>query len=559
MQAPKKNIPVKDTLRAKAGLAVEATTGAPVQKDAVEGGRKPLPARRTDLAALRAKIAELYAIPSGANAAVPSIEASFQFAAAESDADYYYLHVEPLLEHAATLLGRCAAHRSRRDALHKEKWALQLELDRFLRVDQVEERERAAGADTVEYERAILDAAAEQSIEEGRKHSGEQWKDLTTDLAGSGWNRRMAAREQAAWVSAYPLKDGELRGDDANYTFDGARKSKPDHLFEAARQEADQDAWEQFYSLLAARYAANGESEAGRLRKESLNLLAKWALASIAFRRDKAQAERDMRWEQIREVQAPGSLLHYHEQIAPLERGFAADFREALACLAAARRGLKELYDYAPPFPAEGAAGYFDDVASWAAAAQNAVGRASGSDQEYVLTVSVKQLAASQWEAGRAASQWTFDVPEELFAGQAHVRLRGVGVSLVGPAPPEPPANAKASQTKPEGGKESPKAEGFWTARLSVPAAGAMRTAAGTHRELDQKSMPPCVLGRVADRDSAREPEVAGVGLLHNASPIGKQWRLILSPKSTDGMETARLQDVQVSLHVAVRHLRAAG
>ena len=379
-------------------------------------------------------------------------------------------------------------------------------------------------------------------------------RDLTKDLAASGWNRRMAAREVAAWLSAYPLKDSELRGDDASYTFDGARKTKPEHLFEAARQEADQDAWEQFYSLLAARYSANGESETGRLRKESLNLFANWALASIAFRRDKAQAERDMRWERIREVLAPGSMLNYSEQIAPLERGFVADFREALACLAAARRGLKELYDYAAPFPLEGAAGYFDDVASWVGAAQNAVGRSSGSDQEYVLSVSLKQLAPPQWEAGRAASQWAFELPEEIFAGQANVRLRGLSVSLVGPAP-EPPQNPKTAQTKPEAGK----AEGFWTARLSLPTAGVMRNAVGTRRELDQRSLPPCLLGRVADRDSVREPEIAGVRLLHNASPIGKQWKLTLSPKSTDGMETAKLQDIQLSLHVTVRNLRAAG
>ena len=70
------------------------------------------------------------------------------------------------MERASMLLERCASRRSRRDALHKEKWALQLELDRFLRVDQIEERERTSGADTIEYERAILDAAAEQSIEE---------------------------------------------------------------------------------------------------------------------------------------------------------------------------------------------------------------------------------------------------------------------------------------------------------------------------------------------------------------------------------------------------------
>jgi len=102
-----------------------------------------------------------------------------------------------------------------------------------------------------------------------------------------------------------------------------------------------------------------------------------------------------------------------------------------------------------------------------------------------------------------------------------------------------------------------PKPAGFWSARLSLPPAATVRQLSGAVNELDQRSLPACYFGQVADRDSAREPAATGVNTTHNASPIGKQWKLTLSPKSTDGTPTASLQDVQLYLHLAVRGMQA--
>ncbi len=544
MQSPKKTTNIKEALRSKAGLAVERPVEVSVEKEAVEAGRQPL-GGRPDVAALRTKVLELYSLAGG----LPAIEAAFQFSPADFDGQLNYLHVEPLLERSYALLERCLAHRSKRDELHLERWKLQLDVDRFFRLDPLEQRVREAGGDTVAYERAVLESAAEQSLEENQRHAGEQLRDLTNDLVAGGLNRRIAARELAAWMSAWPLKDSDLRGDDANYTFDGVRKTKPEHLFDAARQAADQDGWEQIYALVSQRYSTAAESEAGRLRRASFELEAKMSMAAMALKRERAQAERDAVWEKIREAQRPGGVLNHHERIATLERAFSGDFREALACLAAARRGLKEVYEFAPPFPEEGSAGYLDQVTAWVRRAQNTLAQFSQNEQKYALAVSVRQLTGPQWEAGRAAGAWTFDVLEEMFAGQTNVRLRGVSVSVVGPpgAAESPKSSRQAMPPKPA------KAEGFWSGRISVPATGSMRSVKGAARELDQKMIPACFLGRVADRDAVQSPEIAGAGVVHNASPVGKEWKLTLSAKSTDGMETAELQDVQIWLHVAVR------
>jgi hypothetical protein len=559
VQSQKKTAPAREELRAKAKLAVAPQPQPAADQRAVDEGRRPLESRRKDVAELRARALELYGIPAAGLAAPTDLESQFQFAALDSDADFNYLHVGPLLDQAAGLLDRCAVARTQRDRLQMEKWKLALELDGFFRLGQLQERERQAGVDTLPYQRAVMESGAENSLESNHKSAEAQLAGLMDDLVASGFNKRMAARELSAWLAAYPLKDADLRGDDAGYTFDGARKTKPEHLFDAARIAADEAAWEQIADLMARRFAAMAASEAGRLRKESLDLQAKWSLADIGFRRERAQVERDALWEKVYQAQSPGGLFHYGERMAPLERQFSMDFREALARLTAARRGLRELYGHAPEFPQAGTAGYFDAVVTWVSQAQRRLTQFSQADQNYVLAVSLKELAKADWEAGRTAGQWSFEVPQELFDGQAHVRLRGLGLAVV--AEPEPaetaPPKAKAGQKVDLAAPPPPpKPAGFWSARLTLPPVAAVRHLSGQAGELDQKSLPPVYLGRVADRDSPREPEIAGLGAAHNASPIGKPWKLALSSKSTDGTATANLGDVMLYLHVAVRGVK---
>jgi len=554
VQSPKKTVTVKDTLRGKAGLAVEPRANATVDQRAIDDGRKPLAARRADIAALRAKATEVYGVPASGLPIIPAIESQFQFAAREWDADFNHRHAQSLLDQAAALLERCAVARSEHDRLHLEKWKLHVELDRSLRLEQIQERELQAGVHTLPYERAAVESAAENSLETNYGNAEAVLKELTEDLVSSGLNQRMTARELSAWVNAYPLKDADLRGDDANYSFDGTRRTKPEHLFEAARMEAEEAAREQVHDLAARRCAAMAASDAGRFRRQSLDLQTKWSLAEIGFRQEKLQVERDALWEKVFQAQSPGGLFNYTERIEPLKRHFSNDFREALATLAAAQRGLKDLYDYAPQFPQPGAPGYFDEVMVWVRNAQTRIAQFSHMDQNYVLAVSVKDLAKSQWATGLSSSQWTFDVPDELFEGQAHVRLRGLGLAVVGePEVPKKPGPEPKAPPPPA----PPKPTGFWWARLSLPPTATVRHLSGTAVELDQKSLPVCYLGRVADRDSFREPETAGGDALHNASPIGKQWKLTLAPKSTDGIPTTSLRDVQLYLHVAVHSMKA--
>lgn len=555
MQSPKKTTTIREALREKAGASIAPPAPAATDQRAVDEGRKPLPQRRKDTAEIETRVKTLYGFsPSGLDA-IPVIETGFQFTALKSDEEFHFLQVEPLLEQSAALLERCAVDREKRDDLQIEKWKLQLEMDQFLRLNQIRQREREAGADTLAYERAMLDSAAERSIEESHKDAEAQLKALMDDQLASGFNKRMAARELAAWVTGYPLKDQDLAGDEALYTFDGARKSKPDHLYDAARIETDEAAWEQVFSLMARRYEMAASSGAGQLRKQSLDLLAKWYLAYIVFRREKDQVAADGVWEKLYQAQSAGSVLNYHDRIALLERRFAVDFREALARLAAARRGLQDLYGYASDFPKEGSVGYFDEVAAWVRNANQRVRQLAVLDQHYVLALSLKDVAKSQWDAGLSSAQWTFDIADDLFPGQAHVRLQGLALAVVGPPPEEPSqAGQKPVARKPAGSApDETKVTGSWSARVSVPPLATIKHSSGESVQLDQKAVPVCYLGRVMDREAAAAPEIAGANVLRNASPLGKGWKLALSSKSTDGVPTAMLRDVEIYLHLTVR------
>jgi hypothetical protein len=515
-------------------MALAAQTPIALDQHAIDEGRKPLAPRRKDLAAVRGKFLEMYGLPPSGLSGIPAIESNFRFAALDSDAEQNYLHVEALLDQAGHLLERCAAERAQRDLWRRERLHLQLELDEFLRLEAVRDRERQAGAETIAYERAAIEGAVEGSLAENTRNSEAQLKDFLDELIATGFDRRTAAKELGAWISAYPLKDRELSGDDASYSFDGARKNKPDHLFEAARFEADEAAWELVYSTMSRRYALLAAAEAARLRKESFDRQAKFSLAEIGFRGEREQAARDTLWEKVYQAQAADGLLNYNQRIAAAEARFAADFRDVLALLTSAQRGLKDVYGYAAEFPKEGSAGYFEAVSQWTRTASSWRTTFAQQDQTYVLALSVKDLAKSQWEAALATPEWSFEISEDLFPGQSHVRLRGVSVA-VAIAPPEPPPSKGAAAKPPD----TPTPEGYWSARVSPTAA-----------------LPTCFLGRVTDWNSPRDPEIAGASVLHNASPLGK-WKLSLSPKSTSGIPAARLQDVTLYLHVAVRSRKA--
>ncbi len=447
----------------------------------------------------------------------------------------------------------CRTTQADRDRLLAAKWQLQLEIDRFLKLEKADAQERQAGSETMPYERAILAAGADASFETLQADSAKRLQTLLNDLLAAGFNKRMAARELAAWISGYPLKDNDLRGDDADYRFNGISRSKPEHLFDAARMQADEEAWETANDLMARIAAATAESQAARFRKEVLELEAKWASAHIALSRQKAQIDHDSMWEKIHQAVTPGGILDYKGQIGRVDAEYLGSLREAASCLISSQRRLETVYGYPAKLPQPGTPGYFAQLTAWTAGAKARMARFHQLDQTYTMVLSLKDVAKSQWDSGKSSGEWSFELPAERFPGQSHVRLVGLGLAAVGATAPDLaslPQKSKTAALAPP--PVPPKPAGFWNARVAIPAAATVIDLTGKSTDLDQKLLPEIHLGRVADRD-AREPEVAGAAALRDASPIGKSWKITISPQSTDGTATASLADVQLYLQLAVR------
>jgi hypothetical protein len=288
-------------------------------------------------------------------------------------------------------------------------------------------------------------------------------------LVTTGLNRRMAARELAAWVSAYPLKDLEMRGDDGLYAFDGARRSKADHLFEAARVEADEDAWELLYALIARRLRAQAAADSAALRHQSLERRSQFLKTNAGLQSSRAQFENDAFWTRMAHAVDANGALNPAPSLKSVETAFAAEYLRASAALSAAQPGLAGLFGYAAKMHAAGAP--CEDLLEGALDAQAHLATASRLDQVYTLTLSLKELTGSSWEAGRAAARWNFAISEDRFPGQAQVRLQRVQVAVTTPIPE---ATGKASKSAPVG-----KTRDFWTARLSLPPSPKIRTLAG--------------------------------------------------------------------------------
>ncbi|NYF51203.1 hypothetical protein HDF12_001568 [Edaphobacter lichenicola] len=177
--------------------------------------------------------------------------------------------------------------------------------------------------------------------------------------------------------------------------------------------------------------------------------------------------------------------------------------------------------------------------------------RFSAQEQNYIFPVSVRSLIGAGWSAGldpdKQGGKWKITIPLSLFPSQAHVRLRGISVTV-----------------------ESESSNAIFQSLLMAPIKGTVVHLDGTSRTIDQSTTPPVRVGRVQRLDSQRVPDLVGTLSLHNVSPIG-EWMVavasssqplsfsanpppIQSPKIVYG-QNAKINDVIVHLTLAVRNI----
>ena len=443
--------------------------------------------------------------------------------------EFRELHIEPLLDQAASLLDRCLADRAQRNALGVEAFRAKLEIDQFLAQEVVLQKEIAAGLYTVPLERAIEDQKAEAAVANSYKNANGEYDRIAQRVnATDAATKQLNARRFMAWLSAMPLKESDLNsGNDASYTLAGVAKNKADHLLDSAATQGEEEILAQYWSMYAHQHTLTGTSEASVHRGASLAKLAAWSLNDIGFRRERADIARTAAYQKIRAMADPGGALNYLEQIHAIEERFAADLAEVSARLQAVERGMAIVFDYREKLPAVGTPHYLDNLVLWVRRAVSFLVRFSRIDQNYVLPISLRVATGEGWKPGRRLGRWRFTVGPDAFRDQYHVRLRGLSASVVG-------------GTK----------DGYWRVTVAPPPVGLMKRLSGDIR-INQSSLPICRLGRVGRVFGMYEPEITGINALHNASPIG-EWDVAMGG-SGSGTDLEDVEDVTLELHLAVR------
>lgn len=339
----------------------------------------------------------------------------------------------------------------------------------------------------------------------------------------------MNGRILASWLSGYPLKTDGLKGDNATYTYGNVTKIKPDHLYDAAKDESSEEVDNFLFNTYSQWDSLRGTMLSSRYRHRSLDAQKDWDSKDIDFRRERTKVVRDIAEEKVRQASIPGGTLNYKEKIEAINSRIDYDYREAIARLKVVQEGLAKLHGYDDPLPSFVE---FDAIVLWVRRALNFVIRFTRVEQNYILPISLHQLKERRLATEtNHKTEWTFKLEENHFPHQSHIRLRGVGLAVIG-------SNLR----------------GIWQAVLRAPIESFCRFSNGAKSELSQSDVPPVFLGKVAERTAFRDPDVAGINALFNASPLN-DWTLTVSERSTEGMKISDVDDIQIELHLAIRTL----
>jgi hypothetical protein len=411
-------------------------------------------------------------------------------------ANFRFWHVETLLNQASDLLDRCLRERREYDAASEVYRRLQIDLARQADQKKLAEDRIATGAHRSEFDALDKECAA---------------------AAGSRAELKAATDYYALCVPYNSPAPGPWRDGAAYHTAlhtqnaYGVQADKAAIYREVARQEIDRKVIEK--DILVREYDA----------------LVRYSSADEIF--------------------------DYLGRAKQIEARVEQDFQDAFDRLTVASQGLASLYGYKPALPTDlTKPDSMNSVVLWLRAALQWVAAFSQLDQGSLQVVSLRKLVGEpSWKAIHTTAQRTgtlafkFDLPQDLFQGLMHVRLRGLSAVV----------------------HIQPNAKGPWKAEIRLPSKARARhlnddNTAGSFELLDQSDLPSCMIGRVESNQSPRNPELCGLISLFNASPLAdpnakpdeQQWLVAISTVREDSADLSAVDDVMIEVNVSGRRAK---
>lgn len=469
--------------------------------------------------------------------ALADIASGFSFKQQPEDIDFSSFHVESLLDQAADLFDRAIRDRASWDDLIGKYVELLLELHEFRELDAIHQEEEASGIYEVEAKEASSSLWSGQADYYTQGHL--RWlAEAIRDSEFSSSTINSIYNQYRYQAFTYGLVPYYFKNQDfdrwASYSVGGVSKQIYKISLEAAevivRRELE---LARGLHAITTRTFEGNESVTKR-RLDGLDARADWESSNSNFRRRRTATARKLEEIKARLAVEPEGPLNYGKRLQALQRRFQQDFRDGLARLQAAAKGLHDLYRYTEALPPATSSTYFDDCLLWNRQAIQWLVRFAQREQNVVLPVSLRDLLGDKaWKAGRKKRSWSVDLPKDLLVGSRHLRLRGIAAFATGPM---------LENT-------------LWRVRLTPPIDASILDLDGQEWPLKQKGIPDATLARVCTRNHQREPDVVGIVAFHNLSPFG-QWQVVLESVIPRSTPISRLEDLTLELHLAYRSPR---
>lgn len=425
----------------------------------------------------------------------------------------------------------------------KSFFVLKQEIDEYLELSDQHDKEVKAGFYTLPHEKA-------QHLEAAERHMIEPFKKVAKRYS---WLYEKHLTQQAVDAYAHAIQAGPMFAASSLFKFKsenyaaysdtilGVHDKNLRHVTAVLHgfrghnigiaENLQAGVYQAWWSSFATMNAAEARNEAHAKDVE-------WTKLDKDFREKRTEiADKYMG---LKLVASQNGDLNFAEQVKSIALSYVTNLMRAQMYYTLAKRGLKTVFGIEVSRDPKTATDYVLMLADLRDALDEFMRR----DQGFVVPVSLKAVFQAagqegQWKEGLETGHWKLPIGDgvtsylkKLF----HVRAQGVSAYVT---------------PKSDGGSHT----GFWKATIKPPSGGHYRYLNGNQEKIDQSHVPPVITARVRQRDTNRQPDIVGINVFNNISPIG-DWIIELDECSHTGEKRIdAIDDVEIDIHVAMQQI----
>lgn len=390
-----------------------------------------------------------------------------------------------LLEEAALLLDKCLSLRASKQELEVKAIEQWLEFRNFFLENDIHEQLVAAGELDLGYKIATIEQTAQQEVLLRAKEADLNYANSILSrtpgniLHDKKINLSSLVTQLSSYSNAQELKDFAKE-------------------LAIAQMQYEKEAVEASKSAAASTVAhVNGQLAIAATKAGYENV-------SKELRRELQRTRKETMIRKAVAAMRPGVGSNFKERLYELQALFDEDFLSAYSRLAAAQKGLKELFEIVAPLP-DLETSPLSAYVVWLRQRLDDISQIQESHWALELELSLSKLMGeSTWKSLLRSGSAKFVVPADLLKNLSSVRLQSVGAYIEG-------GGSKRVQTL----------------SLRPPRSASYTTLSGQSKLLNQEDVPKITLGAIRERSDANDIGFLSARSLINVSPFG-EWEVEL-------------------------------